>query len=99
MEEVRKRLLQRIGGMDDIVDLILERFQQDADQKELPFETSFLSCRFYISPSFVVTGGIGSGKSYVVSEIVKAMNIPHLFIKCASIVQANIGDSEQYLHV
>lgn len=46
-----------------------------------------------------MTGGIGSGKSYVVSEIVKAMNIPHLFIKCASIVQANIGDSEQYLHV
>ena len=38
MEEVRERLLQRIGGMDDIVDLILERFQQDADHKPYPFE-------------------------------------------------------------
>ena len=37
MEEVRERLLQRIGGMDDIVDLILERFQQDADHKPYPF--------------------------------------------------------------
>ena len=47
----------------------------------------------------MVTGGIGSGKSYIVSEIVKAIHIPHLFIKCASIIQANIGESEQYLRV
>lgn len=38
MEEVRERLLQRIGGMDDIVDLILERFKQDADPKPSRFD-------------------------------------------------------------
>lgn len=99
MEGVRERLLQRIGGMDDIIDLILERFQPDSEQKPFLFEVYSLRCRFHISPSFVVTGGIGGGKSYIVSEIVKAIQIPHLFIKCASIIQANIGESEEYLHV
>lgn len=55
--------------------------------------------RFPIPTSFVVTGSVGSGKTFLVKEIMKSLSIPYQFVKCSSIVQTIIGESEQCLKV
>ena len=79
----------------------------------IPFRNIGRRKRFYrvVSTPFVliasgstasgilITGDVGSGKSYLVKSVLKAISVPSLFVSSASVVQPNIGESEKYLHV
>lgn len=102
LNHVRNLLKQKIGGMDDIIDKILDEIvavlsPQDSSYFFIWF--GIILYRFPIPTFLLLTGGVGSGKSFLIKEIVKALSIPYLFIKCSSIVQTMIGESELCLKV
>lgn len=95
-DSLKEAIQKKIHGMDDIISEMVDLISDAL----LPFYSLLLlTHRNSLTHSFLVTGDTGSGKSFLVAEVVKATSLPHLIVNCATIIKSVIGESEKFLQV